>query len=272
MKNRIVTLITLFLLMSFATGLVTACNINTILPFGDNGGYNDRNDRDNEDEDDEEETKKSAKKTKAVQEDDEDDANDGSSDTKAPAGDDSPYGKATVTTAFKYSHKTKYLGKVTCSYPKITIEGVDTSDINSELAASFKARAKKHKVTYAYYIGKNYISILITLENDMDFPDYEFFVYNLSRETGKKMTRDQMFKALGTTRSAFEARAKKAIQSYWKKNDFISMDKSGYNKVISSSSISKTIPYVNSKGKLCYLYKQMYTPVGGNYYDVHGGC
>ncbi len=184
-------------------------------------------------------------------------------------------GKATVSDAYKKAYKSGY-GKFTARIPKITISGVDTKKLNKEIYDYFKPKiASWRECNYSYYIGKTYISILIKLEEHHDeSPATNYYVYNISRKTGKKLSRAQMLKELGIKESSFESRAKKAIKKAWKNPAINSSDydKKYYKKAISKSSLKKVIPYVNSKGKLCYLLKNMSVPAGSGSYDANGTC
>lgn len=188
-------------------------------------------------------------------------------------------GKATVSEAYKKSYNSGY-GKFTARIPKITIAGVDTKKLNKEIYDYFKPKiASWRECNYSYYIGKTYISILIKLEEHHDeSPATNYYVYNISRKTGKKLSRTQMLKELGIKESSFESRAKKAIKYFWKKSFLYpskkapSYVKKYYNTSISKASLKKVKPYVNSKGKLCYLYNQMSMPAGSGNYDVTGTC
>ena len=295
MKNKLIKCLALLLILSFTTGIITACRVDSILPIG-------QQKNDDEDDDEEEETESRKKTSKETEDDSKDifdvpetkekakkteaDKDDGDADTDTDDGDkeetttessgtkatSKAIGKTTVSNAYSKTFKTKYIGKVTSKIPKITIDGVSTSAINKEISNKFKSKAKSHKVTYSYYIGKTYVSIFVTLKYDSDFEESSHYVYNVYRKTGKKLSRTEMLKTLGMKTSSFESRAKKAIKKYWKKNKYISMDKKAYAKAYSEKTLKKAIPYVNSKGKVSYLVNSMELPVGGNYYDVFGTC
>lgn len=183
-----------------------------------------------------------------------------------------PIGKTKVTNAYKKTFKTKYLGKVTSTIPKVTIAGVNTNAINKEMYNALKNKYKKCKVTYSKHIGGTYVSIFVSIIPDTDWEDSSHLIYNISRRTGKKMSRSEMCKALNMTTSKFEARAKKAIKKYWISGKFNTMDKKAYNKAISKSTLNKAIPWVNGKGKLCYFVADMKIPVDAGVYDNYGTC
>lgn len=296
MKKYFARITSVLLVLTIAAGLFTGCNGNNVLPIDDQGGYNDEEDdggkksRNKETSETEDDDIRIAKDDPVIPDLDDDDNSTEPADTKdTDGGDDAtepeetdatedtsptqkPIGKTKVSNAYKKSFKTKYLGKVTSSYPKVTIEGVDTSAINKQIKKDIESKAKKHKVTYIYYIGKKYVSIMVTIVFDSDWEESDHFVYNISRITGKKLSRNSFLSSYGISSSSFESRAKKAIQKYWKKYKYHTMDKKAYAKAYSKNTLKKALAYVNKKGKLCYLVKSMELPVGGNYYDVTGTC
>ena len=196
-----------------------------------------------------------------------------------------PLGKVTIGDAYKKTHgsgKSKYTSKV----PKVTIDGVDTAAFNKEILNKFKSTAKDKdfKVWYTYYVGKTYVSIQIEIgfmgeETGGDAPN-DYYAYNVSRKTGKKLTRAQMLKELKVSNSKYNKRVKKAVIKWWKKlngkNYLKVIKKMGetreYNNSIKKKTLNKAIPYVNSKGKVCFLIRELDLPIGIGSCDLHGTC
>ena len=129
-------------------------------------------------------------------------------------------GKTSVSDQFKKTYKNENLGKVTAKIPKVTIEGVDTSAINKEILNYIKPKAKGNKCSYQYYIGKNYVSIFIEIDAE-GWDLEEHYIYNISRETGKKLSQEEMLSLLGLTTASFRSKTKAAIKKMWKKNGWI---------------------------------------------------
>ena len=186
-----------------------------------------------------------------------------------------PIGKTTVTNAYSRSFKVPIYGKFTTKYPKVTIEGVSTSEINQEIAKKFSPIAKKNDsvVKYSYYIGKKYVSIMITVNLDAGMEGDEYYVYNVSRETGKKLSKNEMLEFLGLTSSSFNSKVKSSVKKWWK-TEILKYDKSKktkkmYNTAIASKSINSAVPFVNSKGKKCYLLRHMKAPGQSEYTDLY---
>ena len=184
-------------------------------------------------------------------------------------------GKTTVTNAYSRTFSVKNHGKFTTKYPKVTIKGVSTSAINKEIANKFGPIAKKNEgvVKYSYYIGKTYVSIFVTVNLDAGMEGSDYYVYNVSRETGKKMTKAEMLKVWNMQDSAFKSKVTAAVKKWWTTNipnySKNKSDKDMYNKAIASKSINSAIPYVNSKGKKCFLLRQMKAPTQFTYNDIY---
>lgn len=186
--------------------------------------------------------------------------------TKAATPTPKPIGKTTVSNAYSRTFSVKQKGKFTTKYPKVTIKGVSTSAVNKEIAKKFGPIAKKNAsvVKYSYYIGKKYVSILITVNLDAGMDGNEYYAYNISRVTGKKLSKNEMLKLLGVSSSTFNNKVKTGVKNWWStnilKNDKSSKTKKQYNAAIASKSINSAVPFVNTKGKKCFLLRQMKAP------------
>ena len=185
-----------------------------------------------------------------------------------------PIGKTTVINAYSRSFKVGKQ-KFTTKYPKVTIKGVSTSAVNKEIANKFGPIAKKNDsvVKYSYYVGKNYVSIFVTVNLDAGKDGNNYYVYNVSRITGKKMTKAEMLKVLSIKDSSFKSKVTSGIKKWWttnvpnyKKNK---ADKDMYNKAVASKSINSAVPFVNSKGKKCFLLRQMKAPTQAGNNDIY---
>ena len=189
-------------------------------------------------------------------------------------------GKVTVSDAYKKSYgKNEFGYKATVKIPKITIAGVSTTKINKEIYNYCKKKSGNMcSCSYSYYIGKTYVSILITLQEEHDMSPAAYYrVYNISRSSGKKMSTKSMLKTLKISDKKFRSRVKKAViklfkKSYGYNSKSPSWVKTSYKQATASKMIKKAIPYVNSKGKLCYMIKDLPCPGGAGQYDECGTC
>ena len=189
-------------------------------------------------------------------------------------------GKVKVSDAYKKAYgKNQWGYKATVKIPKITIDGVSTKAINKEILDYCKKNSGNEcSCGYSYYIGKTYVSILIVLQEEHDMsPATMYNVYNISRSSGKKLSKKSMLKTLGISAKKFKSRVKKAVTKYYKKDIGYSSKapsyiKRDYKKAVSSKYLNKAIPYVNSKGKVSYMIKLLPIPAGAGAYDHCGTC
>jgi len=187
-------------------------------------------------------------------------------------------GKVTVSDAFKKTYAKNQFGiKASVRIPKITIAGVDTKKLNKEIYDYCKKKAGSYcSCSYSYYIGKTYVSLFITLQEEHDSSPAAYYrVYNISRSNGKKLSKKQMLKILKISDKKFKSRVKKAITKYFKKA--FSYSKGSWvntelKKAVSAKQLKKAIPYVNSKGKVSYMIKDLPIPAGKGMYDHYGTC
>lgn len=187
-------------------------------------------------------------------------------------------GKVKVTDAYKSTYTSPEWGKGTSRIPKVTIEGVSTSAVNKEIAklitkAKKSAKNKGAHFKYSYYIGKTYVSIIVSQPEWNDTGAN--YVYNISRKTGKKMSKKQMLKAVGVSSKKFNSRVKKAVEKFWKpykKMLFNKIQQQEYKKAISSKTIKRAQPYVNSKGKLSFKLDDLPSYGGASWVNYTGTC
>ena len=82
-----------------------------------------------------------------------------------------------------------------------------------------------------------------------------------------------MLKCLNMKDSAFKSKVTSAVKKWWTTNipnySKNKSDKEMYNKAIASKSINSAVPYVNSKGKKCFLLRQMKAPTQFTYNDIY---
>ena len=125
--------------------------------------------------------------------------------TKKPAETAKPSAKTTVKDQYMRGFKVngkKYYTHV----PQVTIEGVSTKAFNDDVLKQFQSIAKKNdsRIWYSYYIGKKTVSLYITVELEVGNSEFKnYYAYNCSRTTGKKLSRSEMLKIMGVSSSTF---------------------------------------------------------------------
>ena len=190
--------------------------------------------------------------------------NSGSSSTPTPVPTSAPRQVSVTDTYYK-----EFIVEGESTYdrvPKIAIEGIDTSALNKDIYNTCKKHFNYMGMSYSYYVGEKYISIIISIWGNHAEEMHEIF--NVSRVSGKKLTRKQMLSLLSITSKDFDSKVKKLIKKEWawalKSGEY---SKQQYNEAIGSKTLKRAIPCVNSKGKVCcYIYQLPY-PGGADFID-----
>ena len=199
-------------------------------------------------------------------------SSDGTSQTTA---ENSGLATVSVYNAYKRSFK-KDKKSYNTQYPKIMVANVNTSKVNKEIADKFKPIAKKNnsRVGYTYYVRKYLISVVVFVEKTPgNSKTRDYYVYNVSRINGKKLTRAQVLKSLGMKETTFNTKVKASLQNYWKDNfkkDTSAEKKEMEKKSYTTKSLNSAMPYMNSNGKISYVLRQVETPNGK--VDIYGTC
>lgn len=197
------------------------------------------------------------------------------SETTKDSGDNSGLATVSIYNAYKRTFK-KGKKSYKTQYPKIMIANVNTTKVNKEIADKFKPIAKKnnYRVGYTYYVRKYLISVVVFVEkNPGNAKTRDYYVYNVSRINGKKLTRAQVLKSLGMKEATFNTKVKASLQNYWKTNykkDTSAEKKEMEKKSYTTKSLNSAMPYMNSNGKISYVLRQVETPNGK--VDIYGTC
>ena len=198
-----------------------------------------------------------------------------SGETNQTTAENSGLATVSIYNAYKRSFKS---GKKTykTQYPKIMIANDNTTKVNKEIADKFKPIAKKNnsRVGYTYYVRKYLISVVVFVEKTPgNSKTRDYYVYNVSRINGKKLTRAQVLKSLGMKETTFNTKVKASLQNYWKDNfkkDTSAEKKEMEKKSYTTKSLNSAMPYMNSNGKISYVLRQVETPNGK--VDIYGTC
>lgn len=184
--------------------------------------------------------------------------------------------KVSIYNAYKRTFK-KGKKSYKTQYPKIMVANVSTKKVNKEIANKFKSIAKKNnsRVGYSYYVRKYLISVIVFVEKTPgNSSTRDYYVYNVSRINGKKLTRAQVLKSLGMKDSTFNTKVKAGIQKMWKskyKKDTSTEKKDLEKKSLTTKTLNTAMPYMNANGKISYVVRQIEVP-GGSKIDLKGVC
>lgn len=197
------------------------------------------------------------------------------SETTAETTENSGLATVSIYNAYKRTFK-KGKKSYKTQYPKIMVANVNTSKVNKEIADKFKPIAKKNnsRVGYTYYVRKYLISVVVFVEKTPgNSKTRDYYVYNVSRINGKKLTRAQVLKSLGMKENTFNVKVKASLQNYWKNNfkkDTSTAKEDMEKKSLTIKSLNSAMPYMNTNGKISYVIRQVETPNGK--VDIYGTC
>lgn len=181
--------------------------------------------------------------------------------------------KTTVTDQYKRGFKVD--GKTLYTHiPKVTIEGVSTKAFNDEILKKFQDIGKKNesRLYYSYYIGKKTVSLYITVELESGNSEFKnFYAYNCSRTTGKKLSRSEMLKIMGVSSSTLNSKVKIGVNKLWKEyeKDTSAKKKAMQKKSLTTAKFNEAVPYYNKDGKKAYVLRQIEVPGQLSHVDIH---
>ena len=184
------------------------------------------------------------------------------------------------TRTFKNDGTTK---KITCSVPKISISGVDTSAVNEKIYKNLKSSVTAFKIAkkgagsvkyarYEYYIGNGYVSI-ITWADVQDLEGsgpyfYKHYVFNIDTSDGHIMTKKEFLSKFDMSEKDFTNAVKNKTSVKYNPNS--QMPRSEYHEKVNNTEAPKNaVPYINKSGELCYATK-IWVPGGPQAHDAEG--
>lgn len=169
-----------------------------------------------------------------------------------------------------------------CYYhiPKINLSGQEIKNINREICEQLYAILEDEvysdyislrDMTYSWGKKDDFISIIVET-NQNSWAWTEYYIYNVSKETGQKISDSELIESYGFTEDSFYAEVKETI-----KNNFDSREaelkpaigeslfESLKEKSIDMENVKDSMPYISSDGDLCVAVK-LYSPAGADYY------
>ncbi len=124
------------------------------------------------------------------------------------------------------------------------------------------------EMVYKWGQTGNIVSIIVkTNHTDCDWTQY--YVYNVSIESGEEISDSELIRAYGLTEDEFYDLSRETVRKHIENiSDLISSEESYSTYVeltLSEENIKETIPYINSNGELC-IVANIYYPIGAESY------
>lgn len=189
----------------------------------------------------------------------------------------------TITSSYDKTRTFDEFGQIRCAVPKVSIRGVDTSKVNSDIYSfakkavdSFDKAANStwniDYTGYEYYYTQDYVSIrLWYISADVNTAEGHLVkTFIIDPYTGKELNRSGALKLLGTSSAKFN----KAVESKIKYVNEQEEKSFGYSfsssmKSYNIAQAKNALPYVDYNGNLCYVVR-IQLPAGSGYFLILG--
>lgn len=126
------------------------------------------------------------------------------------------------------------------------------------------------EMEYSWGQRDGIISIIVET-NQTDWAWTEYYVYNISSETGKEILIEELLAKYNLSMTEFYSLSNDTIKKYWDgRSDLISMiGQDQYDilveRTLEEENVKSSIPYINSNGELC-IVANIYSPAGADSY------
>ena len=171
--------------------------------------------------------------------------------------------KVTVTDRYRRSLQLHSSLTYTCAVPKVSITNVDTKELNDEIylwcedaVKDFKNAAPGndgyHFINYRYFIGKDFISIVMQEEWHYEFWDMDIYVINIDTKDGHIMSRKESLSKFKLTDKKFTSDVAAQMKSFGENNKDVFYDYSQFADA-NNRRAKDAMPYYNSKGHLGFI-------------------
>ena len=172
--------------------------------------------------------------------------------------------RVTVTDADYWTVSSSELGEgAVFRYPKVEIEGVKTDFANEEIESDMRSyrrgdKEDKYAADYTYFVSEKVVSVLIKVRKVSEeksiyvSKDTEYFVYNISVETGKKLSNPMVVSKYGITQKYFFERVEDTYYEYFKTANLTEREE---ERLIENLSFSHIDPFIGEDGHLCFVVR-----------------
>lgn len=181
-----------------------------------------------------------------------------------------------------------YTQEMLCYHiPQINLRG--SSDINLDIYTQLYGILNKDvydnmgdadyfpyisKMAYSWGIKNKSVSVLVET-SQTDFAESNYYVYNVSADTGKEISAEELVGNYGLTINEFYNLAEDTLKAFLdtQKEEMVSsaneeIYEDCVEQTLSEENVKAAIPYINEKGELC-IVTVVYTPAGAGHYWYH---
>lgn len=192
-------------------------------------------------------------------------------------------GDALVTDAYYDVIYDDYFSLQNCCYhiPQIVLNNTRAAETNTQIYLelyglldqwiySVDSFPQLSEMAYTWGRQDDVVSVLVGTDYmTVSWPEY--FIYNISVETGALLSDEEVLAACGLTEDEFYALAKAALQSHWDSRSSISdmVGEAAYrslvDKTLADENIMLSRPYLNGEGELC-IVANVFSAAGADSY------
>lgn len=184
---------------------------------------------------------------------------------------------STEAASWVYTSKTvtRTSGGTTCKgyLPQINLSSSDAVTMNNNIKSICNSAFNNlggyvRSVNYSYAVNKGILSLVLKVYYDANYTEY--YVYNLSTSTYKKLSNSQVASAFNTTYAKAKQSVANSIKSEFNKHSGwrnINGAVSAYNKSLSDSNLNRTVLYAGSNC-LCAKYRLVWYAGAGHYWRL----
>lgn len=166
------------------------------------------------------------------------------------------YQSVSVTDAFELARQSDFGEYISCYHiPKLTIEGVDTSEINKiiydENIDDTSEDMGVDSVEYAYWMSGKIITIYLYVWNEYEQSEYQR-IYNIDIETGVPMNDEDVLKTLGIPTDEYYSAVREIYTKLMEESSFDSdWVKQREEAILSDDNMKYAKPFIGPSGRLC---------------------
>lgn len=187
--------------------------------------------------------------------------------------------EVSVEDAYTYSGVDALNGGMTYCYhiPRLLLNGnanISANDyIYNELYTYINEQSSLSDNTMCYVVGNNdsICSALVQVDETLYwYPEY--YVYNISLESGEIISHSEVIASYGYTEETFNQALKTALETKLSERRSEYMDDETYNSCVENtladSNLQQAVPYIDASGDLCVVIKMDYYAGAGMYYTL----
>ena len=149
---------------------------------------------------------------------------------------------------------------ITISYsiPAIKINGSANEDLNAEIRAvidEYRSQDRYYGSEYVYYVGEEYVSILVNFLDLEDDDNCKYTAINISLVTYSLMSDEEFLEANGLSMDDYYSLVKSTLELVMDEREDLFND--GFEdyraKNLEDGSIRKARPFISERGNLCFI-------------------